>query len=237
MTVLVLGATGKTGQLVINNLLDNGQKIIALVRKTTLKTHPLLQQIKGTALTLDESSLIHLIREADFVISCLGHKLTFQGIYGAPRMLVRDSLKHICQLNHLINKDTATPNILKIILLNTTGNRNLDLNERISFAQHLVLSLIRFLIPPHLDNENAANYLRLECKQNKQIQWIVVRPDTLIDFKQVTAYTLHESPTRSALFDAGETSRINLAHFMARLTREALLFEHWKGKMPVIYNQ
>lgn len=47
---------------------------------------------------------------------------------------------------------------------------------------------------------------------------------------------VHQSPTRSAIFDAGKTSRINLGNFMCRLIEESDLWEKWKGKMPVIYN-
>jgi len=51
----------------------------------------------------------------------------------------------------------------------------------------------------------------------------------------VTAYNLHVSPTGS-LFKPGKTSRINVGNFMARLIVENDLWEEWKGKMPVIYN-
>lgn len=36
---------------------------------------------------------------------------------------------------------------------------------------------------------------------------------------------------------AGETSRINVAHFMADLITDDGLWSRWKGQMPVIYNQ
>jgi hypothetical protein len=32
-------------------------------------------------------------------------------------------------------------------------------------------------------------------------------------------------------------SRINVAHFMARLAVEDELWQEWKGQMPVIYNK
>jgi hypothetical protein len=122
--------------------------------------------------------------------------------------------------------------------MNTTGNSNRDINEPVSTGQTIVLSLLRLLLPPHTDNEQAADYLRVTVGQNNPyIEWTAVRPDTLINEEKVTAYTLHKSPTRDALFNPGKTSRINVAHFMARLILDADLWNSWKGQMPVIYNQ
>ena len=102
--------------------------------------------------------------------------------------------------------------------MNTTGNRNRDLNERISFAQKFVIGLLRLLLPPHVDNEKAADYLRTQIGQNnKVIEWVTVRPDGLINEDQVSDYEIYPSPTRSAIFNAGKVSRINVAHFMADL--------------------
>ena len=69
------------------------------------------------------------------------------------------------------------------------------------------------------------------------IEWAAVRPDGLIDKTEVTDYDIHKLPTRSAIFDAGTTSRINVAHFMAKLIESDSTWEMWRGKMPVIYNK
>lgn len=121
--------------------------------------------------------------------------------------------------------------------MNTTGNRNRDLDEPISFSQKLIVRLISLLLPPHADNEQAAEYLRTDIGQaNEAIEWAVVRPDGLIDLDEVTDYTLHPSPTRNPIFNAGQTSRVNVAHFMADLITQEDTWSQWKGQMPVIYN-
>jgi hypothetical protein len=121
--------------------------------------------------------------------------------------------------------------------MNTTGNRNRDLSERISFGQKCVVGLLRLLLPPHLDNEKAADFLRTNIGQNNpQIEWAAVRPDGLINETEVTDYEIHPSPTRSAIFDAGTTSRINVAHFMVALVNADSTWVKWRGKMPVIYD-
>ena len=89
-----------------------------------------------------------------------------------------------------------------------------------------------------MDNEKAADYLRTRVGQNDgAIEWAAVRPDNLIDENQVTAYEVHASPIRSAIFDAGSTSRINVGHFMADLISDEDTWNKWKGHMPVIYNK
>jgi hypothetical protein len=100
------------------------------------------------------------------------------------------------------------------------------------------MGLIRLLLPPHVDNEQAVDYLRTKIGQNsEEIEWAAVRPDNLIDEDRVTAYEVYASPIRSAIFDAGVTSRINVAHFMADLITDDDTWNKWKGQMPVIYNQ
>ena len=66
---------------------------------------------------------------------------------------------------------------------------------------------------------------------------MAVRPDTLLDEPEVTEYQLFPSPIRSAIFDAGKTSRINVAHFMTELITTNSTWINWQGKMPVIYNK
>jgi hypothetical protein len=121
--------------------------------------------------------------------------------------------------------------------MNTVGNSNRDLNEPTTFAEKIVTRLLRLLLPPHLDNEQAADYLRTHIGQKyNQIEWVVVRPDNLIDEAQVTPYQLHPSPIRSPIFNPGNTSRINVGHFMADLITEDKIWQKWNGQMPVIYN-
>ncbi len=121
--------------------------------------------------------------------------------------------------------------------MNTAGNVNKDLDEQISMGQKIVMGLIRFILPPQVDNEKAAGYLSREIGQKDSlIEWVAVRPDGLINEINVTEYKVYASPIRSAIFNAGKTSRINVAHFMAKLVSDEILWLKWKGQMPVIYN-
>jgi hypothetical protein len=124
---------------------------------------------------------------------------------------------------------------VRFALMSTAGIGNRDLAESSSLAERGVMSLIRRVLPPHADNEGAAEVLRTTAAAS--LEWVVVRPDTLTNAPDLTAYEVHPSPTRSALFNPGQTSRSNVAHFMADLITEDALWGRWRGQMPVIYNQ
>ena len=190
--------------------------------------------IQAGILDLSDDELAQHVKGCDAVASCLGHNLTLKGTYGHPRRLVTDAVR---RLSHAI-KANKPAGITRFVLMNTTGNRNRDLDEPISFAQKCVISLLRLLLPPHVDNEQAADYLRRKIGQNNSlIEWVVVRPDGLTDEDEVTEYDVYPSPIRSAIFNSGQTSRINVGHFMAELITNDDIWQEWKGQMPVIYNK
>jgi nucleoside-diphosphate-sugar epimerase len=239
MTTLVVGASGATGGLLVAQLLDRGVKVKAIVRSTdalsdALRNHQNLSLIEASLLKITESELANHVNDCDSVASCLGHNMTFKGVYGQPLRLVTEATRRLC---HAV-RENKSEHPVRFVLMNTTGNSNRDIPERISFAQRCVMGLIRLLLPPHVDNEQAAEYLRTRIgKSDTDIEWIVVRPDSLIDEAIISDYEVYASPTRSAIFDAGITSRINVGHFMADLITDNDIWKKWKGQMPVIYNK
>ena len=60
------------------------------------------------------------------------------------------------------------------MLINTTADRNRDLNEPGSIGQKLVTGLIRLLAPPQLDNEKAADILRVNIGRKQQLPFCIV---------------------------------------------------------------
>ena len=239
MTILVAGASGATGSLVVEQLLKQGHKVKIIVRSPdklpkSWKSNDRLQIISAGILELSDKKMSELVFDCQCIVSCLGHNMTWKGIYGQPRKLVTDATRLICKAIKVNNPERP----IKYILMNTTGNRNRDLSEPISFGQKCVIGLIRLLLPPHVDNEKAADYLRTKIGQNnKFIEWVAVRPDSLINEEETTDYEIHASPIRCAIFNPGKTSRINVGHFMAHLISDADLWNTWKGQMPVIYNK
>lgn len=239
MTTLVVGASGATGRLLVGQLLKDGQKVRIVVRSTEslpdyIKSHENLSVVHASVLDLSDIEIAQHVNGCHSIASCLGHNMSFKGLFGSPRRLVTDTIKRLC--NAVKENNPKAP--VKVVLMNTSGNRNRDLNEKITFGQKCVILLLRLLLPPHVDNENAADYLRTQIGQNNTaIEWSVVRPDNLINENKISDYDLHPSPIRSAIFDAGITSRVNVGHFMAKLITCDDTWNEWKGKMPVIYNK
>lgn len=238
MTTLVVGASGATGRLLVEQLLERGEHVRVLVRSAQalpdkITRHQNLSVIQASILDLSDDEMVKLASNCRAVASCLGHSLTFKGMFWPPRRLVTDATRRLS--NAVKANQPADP--VKFVLMNTAGNRNRDLNEQISTGQKFVIGLLRALLPPHADNEDAADYLRTQLGPNNSvIEWAVVRPDGLVDEAEVTKFTTHASPTRSAIFDSGVTSRINVGCFMADLISDDKIWRQWKGRMPVIYN-
>ena len=221
----------------MNQLLEKGHEVRAFARNITkfsteIITHKKFDVIGTSVLDMSEEELENHTKGCDAIVSTLGHNLSFKGMFGNPRQLVTDSIKKLCK----VSENTKNKPV-KIILMNTVGCKNEDLKEKVSFFENCVFFLLRYLIPPHSDNENAANYLRTLIGQNhSNIQWAVVRPDSLINEEEISPYTTHLSPIHT-LFKPGKTSRINVAHFISELASNNEIWSEWKGKMPVIYNK
>lgn len=238
MSILVVGATGATGVRLVEELLSRGKQVKVIVRSAErlpekIRNHPNLTAINASFLALTETEIQELLTDCTAVASCLGHPATFKGIYGKPRRLVTEATKRLCKAIKAKNSEQVT----KFILMNTVANRNRDLNEPISFAQRCVIGLLRVVLPPHPDNEQAADYLRTQIGKNDgSIEWVAVRPSGLINEESPSEIEVYPSPTRSIL-DDGQISRINVGHFMADLITNEEFWKEWKGRMPVIYNK
>lgn len=239
-TVLVVGGTGATGRLLVAQLLDRGCRVRAVVRSAdrlpeSVRDHSALEVIQASVADLTDDALAEHVRGCSSAASCLGHTLSFRGIYGRPRRLVTDTARRLCAALAEVGDTTAGP--CRFVLMNSAGCRNRGLDEPVPLVQHAVLALLRVLVPPHADNEQAAEHLRVRVTPGGPVQWAVVRPDTLIDEDEVSPYDLHASPTRSAIFNAGKTRRVNVAHMMAELLTDDAMWAAWQGKMPVVYDR
>jgi nucleoside-diphosphate-sugar epimerase len=238
ITTLAVGANGATGSQLVRELLNRNVNVKVLVRGTEklpqdIRTHKNLTVLEASILQLSDNEIADYIKDCDAVASCLGHNISFKGICGNPKMLVTDSVKKLC---NAINKNNPAKPV-KFVLMNTTANKNKDINEKSTFPERAVFSVLKNLLPPQLDNELAADYLRNDIGNNGFIEWSIVRPDTLINENAVSEYIVLPSPIRSPIFNAGKTSRINVGHFMSELITNDGVWNQWKGKMPVIYNK
>ena len=107
------------------------------------------------------------------------------------------------------------------------------LDTRRGAIERAVMWVLRGLVPPARDNQNAVDYLCGEVGQtNPFVRWVAVRPDTLLE-GDISEYELHESLV-SSLAKPDQTAMSNVAHFMCDLVTEPQVWDEWRGRLPVI---
>ena len=236
MEILVVGATGMTGSRLVQQLLGRNHRVRAIVRSPDklldlVSQHPNLEVTEATLLDMDDAELGAQVMSCHAVVSCLGHNLNFDGMFGNPRKLCTLATQRLCHAIEANKPARAT----KFVLMNTVGVHNPDLGERRTWFENALLGTLRYTVPPHSDNETAASYLHsVVGNKNGSIEWCIVRPDSLINAEH-SQYDIEESPT-TGIFSGRPTARSNVAHFMAELIENESLWSDWKFRMPVIMN-
>lgn len=239
MKTLVVGASGATGKLLVEQLIEKNHLVKIIVRNKSvlpdsIRHHQNISIVEASLLELKDIELQTHVKDCDSVASCLGHNPNLKGIFGQPRKLVTIATENLCKAIIANKSDIPT----KYVLMNTVGNRNRDLDEPKSVGEKIVVGLLRMFLPPQVDNEQAADYLRIKIGQNNHaIEWVAVRPVALIDKNEVSDYLVYPSPIGNAIFSPDKIFRINVAHFMTELITNGETWNLWKGQMPVIYNK
>lgn len=237
MTILVVGASGMTGSSLVAQLLEGGHKVRVIVRSPQKFSSEILNNsnlsiIEAAILDLSDKQLQEQVKDCNAVVSCLGHVMDFKGIFGTPRKLCTDATRRLC--NAIERNSPSEP--MKFVLMNSVGVENPDCDQTRTLFDRVVLGLLHYTLPPHRDNETAAEYLRKEIGENNNlIEWCSVRPDTLIN-AEISPYEITQSPV-TGIFSGRPTSRANVAHFMIALIESATLWSEWKFRMPVIMNE
>ncbi len=236
MKVAVLGASGATGRWVVKQLLEQKVHAKVIVRGSAVLERELmddenLEIIRGEINALTVQELRELLKDCDSVVCCLGHRINLKGIFGKPRKLVWNAVRKVTEAL------ASFPIPKKFVLMSTTAYTNFEQDERESIGEKVIFSLLKILLPPHKDNVLSVDYLIYTIQKSDKVEWVAVRPDSLIDDSIVSAYRVSSSRLRSPIFDSGRTSRINVAHFILELLRNDSSWQKWKYKTPVIYNR
>lgn len=236
-TVLLLGGTGRTGGRVLRQLLDRGIAVRAIVRSAArlpegVTGHPGLTVTEADVLSLSREEMTEQVRGCDAVVSCLGHRTDLKGVFGAPRELVAPMLERACAAAAAVRPTEP----IKVILMSTVAvHRSGGLDARRGYAGRAFMAILRALVPPAKDNQDAADFLLEEVGTDSPfVQWVAVRPDTLVE-GDVSEYVLHESLVAS-LAKPDESAMSNVAHFMCELVTDSKAWDAWQGKLPVIVN-
>jgi NAD(P)-dependent dehydrogenase (short-subunit alcohol dehydrogenase family) len=243
---LVVGSTGATGKHVVLQLLQQKQNVHAIARskerlldlldeiepKSRSLFEKQLEITEASILDLSDEELRRVTEDVDVVVSCLGHNISFKGIYGKPRKLVTDATRRLfgaIEANQTANADKKT----KFILMGTCAVPNPAGGDdpRTRFERAIIF-MLRYLIPPHSDNETAAGFISGK-RSNPHIEWTVIRPTDLID-GSVTKYELFGKPQSSLFGGESTATRANVAKSMVDMIMTDSLWEEWKFKMPYI---
>lgn len=236
-TLLVVGATGMTGMPLVEQLLANNHQVRIIVRSTekfsaNVLAHKNLMIFEHSVLDINEHNMATYVQGCDAVVSCLGHVLSFNGMFGEPKRLCTDALQRLCAAIEANREAQST----KVILMNTVGVKNSESDVPRSGYERALLGLLSFSIPPQRDNETAAAFLQQKVgKNNQYLEWSIVRPDTLIN-ADLSLYDVQAAPT-TGIFSGRPTTRANVAHFMVQLIEDDELWQQWKFNMPVIMNR
>lgn len=236
MKALVLGASGATGKLVVQQLLKKNIQVRIVVRESAIIPSRIsddknIEVIKGNINDFEIAKIKDLVKDCDSVICCLGHNINIKGILGPPYKLVFNTVVKIIEA---LRSRELNP---KFILMSTTAYTNRKTGEINSFGEKIVFPLLKVLLPPHKDNMLAADHLVYNVGSKTKVDWVAVRPDSLFDEERVSEYEIHNSKIRSPIFNPGKTSRINVSNFMVELITNDQLWQEWKYKTPVIYNK
>ena len=236
-TVLVVGGTGRTGGRVVTQLLERGVAVRAIVRSAERLPegalgNPLLTVVEGDLSSMPGEELQRHIDGCGAVISCLGHVIGMRGIFGPPRDLVVRAATNLCRAVEALRP--ASP-VRFILMSSVSVNQPEHADTRRGALERACLWVLRGLVPPSKDNQRAADFLAREIGTSSPcVEWVVVRPDTLLE-GDVSEYRVHDELVNS-LFKSGKTNRANVAHFMCELATGRESWDAWAGRMPVIVN-
>jgi hypothetical protein len=111
-TVLLVGGTGRTGRRALQQLLDRGIGVRAIVRSggklpPQAAGHPNLRVIEASLLSLPDDELQRHLGGCGAVVSCLGHVLSLRGVFGPPRDLVTRATTRLCRPDSLLEGEVS----------------------------------------------------------------------------------------------------------------------------------
>jgi nucleoside-diphosphate-sugar epimerase len=234
---LVLGATGRTGDRVVTQLLGRGVAIRVIVRSagrlpTEIVGHSLLDVVEADLLTMTTADLVGHLESCDTVSSCLGHTISARGVLGPPYDLVRHG---VMQVRDAIEMVAPAAPVRLILMGSVSVNQPGHADARRGTGERAFLGVLRVVLPPSRDNQRAADFLAHDVgAADPSLQWVVVRPDTLEE-GDVSEYVVHEGIV-SSLFRPDHTRMANVAHLMCELVTDDATWQRWRGRMPVVVN-
>lgn len=197
MKLAVFGATGRTGKLLVEQALQAGHEVVALIRTPSKLSiqHPKLTVVQGDA--MNQAHVDQVVRGSDAVISVLGQSKE------SPRDMQTVAITHIIAA---MNKYSVRR------LVSLTGAGVDDPHDRPKFANHLIKLALKMMSGHVLkDAENHAEAIR-----KSDLDWVIVRGPMLNDGPHTGSYHVGWVGVNTG----ARISRADLADFILKQTTD-----------------
>jgi len=205
MKILILGATGATGQLIVRDATAGGHYVVALVRSKASANLPGAEVIEGDA--RDEGTLARALNGCDAVVSALGTGMGMRKVdllTVATRALVAA----------MTRADVRRLVCISALGVGDSRNHGGFVFDRL--FQPLLLG------PAYKDKERQEAAIRASS-----LDWVVVRPTMLTNG---AARGRIRATTDLAGVNGGKIARADVAQFVL----EQLTTDTWLRRTPVI---
>ena len=155
--ISLFGASGQTGQQFLNQALDKGYSIKALVRNVSSisKNSPYLELIQGDV--LNQSDVESTVESCDIVVSLFGH------VKNSPAWLQSDGTANIAMAmeKHKIDK----------IISLSGGGLPFPEKDQPKFMDYVIRNIMKIVVPKILNDA----IKHAEILRNSGLDWIIVR--------------------------------------------------------------
>lgn len=162
--ILVLGASGRVGKLVVENALADGYEVIAFVhRSNPFKDRPRLSVVRGNIYT--PADLEPVIINADVVISTLGS-------WGTPRKdVLSTAMRNVIPLmkKHKVKR-----------IISLTGSEARAKGDKMSVIHKFAHKALSFFAEKILSDGEK----HIKLLEASQLDWVVIRSPIMINSKK-----------------------------------------------------
>lgn len=206
MKLVILGATGGTGRALLQQALDRGHEVTAIVRHPAdlVFTHALLRVLPGDVLEPD--SFAAALQQQDAVLSVLGKNSL------KPMTFYRQSARNMVE-------QMQKAGVRRLICLTSIGVVDKPLGPW--FYVWLIKPLLKHI---YADMRHMERLVR-----ESSLAWTIVRPSRLFTGKRINQYRVGAS---GELAHANSISRADLANcLLNQLDTKA----HWHQTIAVAY--
>ena len=207
MKLLIIGGTGGTGKELINQALEQGHSLTALVRnpEKVKIAHQNLSVIKGNVLDFDKVQ--EVVAGQDAVLSALGHKRFF-----IKTTILSEGTKNII---HAMEKH----NVNRFICVTSLGIND----SRFNLGLYYTLFVIPFIVFFYFWDKSKQERLIRRSK----LDWTIIRPGQLTNGKKRGNYK-HGANVGNYILTK-MISRTDVAHFILSQLSDATYLHKTPG--------